>query len=101
VATKTELKAAEALHGEKMIELRIRFWTNGIAEEKGKIIPKHAWSGGMVRMEPNKAHGITSGEPVPFNSLMELTAVIEDVVIKNGIVLYPSNKTYRYLKGQR
>ena len=40
--TREELpEAREAKYGGKMIEVKIRFWTDGIAEA-GKIIPKHA-----------------------------------------------------------
>ena len=41
-----------------MIEVKLRFWTNDISPEKGKIIPKHAWAAGVVRMEGNKSHGM-------------------------------------------
>jgi hypothetical protein len=57
----------EAKHGEKMIEIRVRFWTDQIAP-KGSVIPKHAWTSGIVRMAKNKAHGITPKHPKPFNS---------------------------------
>jgi hypothetical protein len=45
---KTQRKAQQ---GERMIEVKIRFWTNDIADGKGNIFPKHAWSSGVVRME--------------------------------------------------
>ena len=32
----------------------LRFWTNNISPEKGKVIPKHAYAAGVVRMERNK-----------------------------------------------
>ena len=35
----TEIEEREAPHGEKMIELRVRFWTN-LASEKGHVIPE-------------------------------------------------------------
>src|SRR6266851_8764840 len=62
-----ELKpeAREAKHGEKMIEVKVLFWTDSIAPTKGKIIPKNAWTSGVVRIESNKAHGITPQNPVP------------------------------------
>ena len=31
-----------AIHGEKTIEVTLRFWTNNIARGRGKIIPKNA-----------------------------------------------------------
>jgi hypothetical protein len=75
-----------AKHGEKMIELKLCFWTNNIAP-RGKVLPKHGRSRGVVRIQSNKAHGIVAGGPTPFNSLMEIGAVIEKVLIKHGIIL--------------
>jgi len=40
-----------AKHGQRMIEVQIRFWTNDIAESKGQIVPKHAWASGVVKVE--------------------------------------------------
>lgn len=88
----------EAAHGKKMIEVKIRFWTNDIAQEKGKILPKHAWACGVVRMERNDVHGIEPGNPVPFNSLMDVSAIIEKVLIQHGITLHPSRKMEKYIK---
>lgn len=51
---------------EKMIEVKIRFWTNTIASESGKVVPKHAQASGVVSMERNKSHGIIPGNPRHF-----------------------------------
>jgi hypothetical protein len=51
----------------KMIEIKVRFWTNDLAPE-GAVLPKTARSSGVVRIESNAAHGITSGKARPFNS---------------------------------
>ena len=96
--TTDNLESREAKHGEKMIEVKVRFWTNGIAEGEGMILPGHAWSAGVVRMERNESHGIVPESPVPFHSLMHLPAVIEDVLISHGVVLHPSSKTQKYMK---
>jgi hypothetical protein len=40
MATKESLASLEAKHGEKMIEVKVRFWTNDISREAGKVIPK-------------------------------------------------------------
>ena len=85
-----------ALHGEKTIELSVRFWTDEMASEKGQIVPKHAWAGGMVHAVRNESHGIVSGEPVPFNSLMELPLAIERVLLAQGIVLHAANQMRKY-----
>ena len=69
-----------------MIELR--FWTDGIAAG-GKIRPRHAWASGVARMERNDAHGIRSGDPIPFNSLLEVGTAIQGTLIAHGVVLLP------------
>lgn len=89
----------EAQHGERMIELKIRFWTDELASEPGKIRPKHAWASGVVRMDANRSHSISPKEPVPFNSLLELGAKIEKVLLDHGIVLHVgSTRMKRYIE---
>jgi hypothetical protein len=90
-------RSVRAPQGEKMIEVKIRFWTNDIAEA-GEVIPKHAWSAGVVRMEANTAHGIKPKHPRPFHTLMDVTGVIERVLIDHGIVLHPSRKMRKYVR---
>jgi hypothetical protein len=57
-----DIQSREARHGEKMIEVNI-------APEQGKVIPKHAWTSGVVRMDSNRTHGIVPKKPAVFNSL--------------------------------
>ena len=93
-----DVAAREAKHGQKMIEVKLRFWTNGLADEPGRILPKHAWSSGVVRIESNKSHGIVPGAPKPFHSLLDVGAVIEKLLIEQGIVLHPSNRMRKYVE---
>jgi hypothetical protein len=88
--------ALEAKHGKKMIEVSLRFWTNGIAEEEGKVIPKHALTSGMVHVQGNESHGIVPGKPVPFYSLLDIGSVVEKVLLTHGIILHPSAKMDKY-----
>ena len=92
-------EAKEAKHGERMIEVRIRFWTNDIAEDqaKGDVYPKHAWASGMVGMDRNDAHEIKPERPKPFHSLMDVCSVIEKVLIQHDIVLHPTEKMKKYV----
>jgi hypothetical protein len=92
-----DVESREAKHGEKMIEIKLRFWTDDIAEQ-GKVIPKHAWTAGVVRMEANRSHGISPRHPVPFHSLLDVGAIIEKVLIEHGVVLHPSPKMRKYVK---
>ena len=97
--SKTDSTASlEAKHGEKMIEVKLRFWTNDIAEHQSEVVPGHAWAAGVVRIERNDSHGIKPGPPRPFHSLLDVGAVIEKVLVEHGVVLHPSRKMRKYFK---
>ena len=89
-----------AKQGEKMIEIKLRFWTNNLSPEEGKVIPKHAWTSGVVRIEPNKSHGIDPQSPRPFHTLLDVGSVIEKVLIEHGVVLHSSRKMRKYFSGK-
>lgn len=97
---KSELAAKDAKHGQKMVEVKVRFWTDDMADAKGKVVPKHAWAAGVVRIERNEAHGIRPSQPVPFNSLLDLGTAIEKVLIEHGVVLHSSRKMKKYFAGE-
>ena len=88
----------EAKLGEKMIEVRIRFWTDELADAARQIRPKHAWTSGVVRMARNESHDIRPENPRPFNSLMDLPRIIEMVLIEHGVKLHRIGKTAKYIK---
>lgn len=92
------IESREAKYGERMLEVKVRFWTDGIVKGEGQIMPKHAWTSGVVRMQHNKSHGISPEYPIPFNSLMELPQVIERVLIQHRIKLHRSSKMAKYVK---
>ena len=98
MTTKSDLIAREAAHGQKMIEVKIRFFTDHIADEKGRILPKHAWTSGIVRMQSNKSHGIVPENPLPFDSLMNIPSAVEKVLINHGVILHPDRRMKKYLK---
>jgi hypothetical protein len=98
MANENKDAAREAKHGEKMIEVKVRFWTDEIASDAGKVLPKHAWTSGVVRIESNKSHGLTNQNPVPFNSLLELGYAIEKVLLNHGITLHPSRRMRKYVR---
>lgn len=93
-----DLEAKEAKHGQRMIEVKLRFWTDEIAEGKGQILPKHAWGSGVARIERNDAHGIKPAAPVPFNSVLEIGTAIEKVLMAHGIKLHSSGRMKKYMK---
>jgi hypothetical protein len=91
------VEAREAKHGSRMIEIRVRLWTDNIVKGKGMILPKHAWDAGVVRMEPNDDHRLTAGKPIPFNGMADLPSKIERLLIDRGIKVHLSSKQRRYL----
>jgi hypothetical protein len=96
MASAAPSQAVKARHGEKMIEVRIRFWTDDIAGLKDHVLPKHAWSSGVVVMDRNQAHAISPKDPRPFNSVLQLPAVIEKTLVDHGIKLHTSRTERRY-----
>ncbi len=94
--TKSKAPGVRATYGEKMIEVKVRFWTDDMAG-KGEIVPKNAWTAGVVRIDRNDVHGIKPGKPRHFNTTMEIPAMIERVLIEHGISLHPSPKMRKYL----
>src|SRR4051812_47412910 len=94
---KEDVASLEAKQGQKMIEVKLRFWTNDISDEAKKILPKHAWASGVVRVERNESHGIVPGSPAPFHSLLDVGSVIEKVLIEQGIVLHLGRRMSRYM----
>src|SRR5260370_17640696 len=62
-------RAIAAPHGEKMIQLDVRLFTDEIPGP-GKIIPKHAWATGMVTVLTNPSPRLNKGDPIPSNSLL-------------------------------
>lgn len=82
-----DVVSAVAAPGERMVSLTVYFWTNGIASEPGRVIPKVAWPAGDVRINANPSHGIATTETVKFNTLGALPLAIEKMLTKAGVKL--------------
>jgi hypothetical protein len=93
----SDVETREAEYGKRMIEVKVRLWTDDLAGGKGRIRPKHAWGAGVVRITRNEAHGIVPGDPIPFNSLMEIPAKIEKLLIDHGVEIHPSRRMAKYI----
>jgi hypothetical protein len=90
-------KVGAAKYGEKMIVVKVCFFTDELGAKEGRIKPKHGWINGFVRMQTNKSHGIKPVEQEPFNSLMEIPSVLEKVLIANDIKLHNARKMAKYI----
>lgn len=95
------MESVPAKQGEKMIEVRVRFWTNDLAQQEGHVVPKHAWTSGVVNMVANETHTITSEPPLPFHSLLDLGSVIEKALLRQGITLHVGRKMAQYIASGR
>jgi hypothetical protein len=90
--------ARVAKHGDKMIEIRVRFWTDGISDQQDTVIPKHAWDSGVVVMDGNRSHGITPASPQPFNSILDLISVLGKVLVDHGVTLHTNRKSRKLIQ---
>ncbi len=77
MAVSEKLQEKEAQHGQKMVEVKLRFWTSNIAEGEGKIVLRHAWAGEVVRIERNDALGSVPGDSILFHSMLDVGWAIE------------------------
>lgn len=89
-------KPESAPYGERMIEVRVRFFTNSLAG-KNEVLPKQGWTRGVARITPNDTHGIPPGKRVHFNSLMELPLAIEKVLIDSEVTLHAAGRMANYV----
>lgn len=85
--------------GEKMIELRVRLWTDEIAEVDGAIVKKHCWDYGTVSMLQNDSHGIEPQGDTHFHSIMDLTGVVAEVLARHGVRMHVGPKSAKTLEG--
>jgi hypothetical protein len=92
-----DVETREAKYGKRMIEVKVRFWTNDLADGTGRVTPGHAWGAGLVRIAPNEPHGIKRGKALMFNSLAEIPAKIEQVLIAHEVTIHKSTKMKRYI----
>jgi len=79
-------------HGDKVIKIEVHFWTNDIASDEKRRIPKVAWDSGTIHILKNEGHGIKRSEPIHFNSLSELQSTIETAFKKRRMSLLHSRK---------
>ncbi len=91
-------KAVKAKYRERMIEVRVRFFTNGIDPRKGYIVPKHGWPNGTVQIDRNESHGIEPGNALHFASLMEIPLAIEKMLIKHDIKIHRARRLANYIE---
>jgi hypothetical protein len=94
MAESESVEEVKAEHRERMIVLKIMFFTDEIANKgKGWVLPKHCSANGMIHAQKNGSHGISRerhGEP--FHSLLEIGPAIEKILKEHGIVLHPSRE---------
>ena len=48
-------------------------------------------------MDPNDAHGITGGDPIPFNSVAEIPAKLDKLLIDHDVTIHRNTWMKKYL----
>jgi len=86
---------------ERMIEIKVRFWTGEISRTKGTVEPRHCWDAGTVGIKPNKLHGIKWQKSIPFNSLMGISQAVEMMLVRAGIRIHKGKITKKYIESNR
>ena len=76
--------------------MKLRFFTNRIAETDGHILPKHMWDAGVVALQRNDAHGLAWSRHKHFHSLAEIPKVIEDIILEERITVHHGKRTRPY-----
>ncbi len=74
-------------YGKRTIEVRLRFWTDGIAQKEDYVVPKHCWEHGFVLLVKNEEHGISPGKKA-FRSIAEVGRAVEMLLAKEGITVH-------------
>ena len=75
-------------HEPKTLCIEVLFFTDGIAEQKGEIVPKHTLDSGVVRalVGRNSRHGIVNKNPIPFNGMHDIPRAVRKCLIQHEVV---------------
>jgi hypothetical protein len=92
----SDAASRDAAQGERMIKVKLRFWTNDIAEE-GKVVAKHAWSAGVIRMERNNTHGIHPWSTKTVSLAAGHRCSDRKTLLEHGVLLHPSRRMRKYV----
>jgi hypothetical protein len=78
-----------AVRPHKSIKFTINLWTAGLASDETKVRRGHAWYQGVIHVQANPVHEITSqGDPIPFHSPDELREAFEKAAAEAGVYLH-------------
>jgi hypothetical protein len=84
----------------KMIQVKIYFWTNGMVPQKGGVLAKHAWDCGHVVLPANPKHHIRAGGRKQFRTLLQLGSAIEELLQKNGVTVHMGRGSRKYMSAE-
>jgi hypothetical protein len=75
---------------QKTIEVRLRFWTDGLAGREGNILPAVCWDSGKAFVIANSAHGIGAGAQVDFKDLAGIPRAVAKSLDSAGVTVRKS-----------
>jgi len=82
----------EPRDGEKMIQVVLYFWTDGLATNPNHIRPKLCWDYGVITLPANKSHGIKSVQS-HFSRPSKILTAIEKLFKEQGIKMVHGSRS--------
>lgn len=79
--------------GERTIEVRLRFWTDGIASKEGHFLPGFCLESGKAFVIANATHGVPAGNQVDFKNLDDLPRAVAKALESAGVKALVANRT--------
>ncbi len=74
---------------DKPIKVTIYLRTDGLpGAAEGQVIPGHAWTSGVVRVRPSKAHRLRAGQPMPFSGMTQIGTAVEEALTAADVTLH-------------
>jgi hypothetical protein len=80
--------------GERMIEVRLKFFTDELSGRPGYIVPGYCWDHGVVVVSANQAHEVkVGGNPLIFHTLDGIPDAVTRALHRSGVTLVPGYGT--------
>ena len=78
--------------GERTIEVRLRFWTDGIASKDGHLLTGFCWEYGKAYVIANPTHGLKAGDQIDFKNLSDLPQAVARALESAGVKAIVANR---------
>ncbi len=78
----------------KMIEVRVKFWTNAREDDatEWKTMKATGYGAGLVTLPRNDLHDIGPASPVHFHTMGQILPAIEEILARAGVRIVNSRE---------